>query len=147
MSHGRRFARQISSYIDGELSPRRAARLIAHIERCEQCRSTLMAYRTLRNGVEKLDVDRVPTVPRRTPRWIGVAAALILAVGASLAYTRLSRENEDFPGSAVPVTTTSVYEGAIAKYREAHEAPQPSASFSVSTALARYAVLTSPATE
>lgn len=105
-SHG-----DIQALIDGTLGPIRVAELEQHLDQCDACRALANDLRRIRDLADTLDEpvppdhvwlqiagrlrqegrvhDRLPPAATghrqlRQPLWLGIAAALVLAVGASL---------------------------------------------------------------
>ena len=105
-SHG-----DIQALIDGTLGPIRVAELEQHLDQCDACRALANDLRRIRDLADTLDEpvppdhvwlqiagrlrqegrvhDRLAPVATRhrqfrQPLWLGIAAALLLAVGASL---------------------------------------------------------------
>jgi anti-sigma factor RsiW len=105
-SHG-----DIQALIDGTLGPIRVAELEQHLDQCDACRALANDLRRIRDLADTLDEpvppdhvwlqiagrlrqegrvhDRLVPVATghrqlRQPLWLGIAAALVLAVGASL---------------------------------------------------------------
>ena len=98
----------IQALIDGTLGPIRAAELEQHLDQCEQCRGLARDLRRIRDVAGTIgdpeppdhvwlqiagrlrQEGRVHDQPVAEPRgrhqyvWLAIAAALVLAVGASL---------------------------------------------------------------
>jgi tetratricopeptide (TPR) repeat protein len=119
-----RYLTAINELLDGTLGPLRRAELELHLETCEACAALLADLREIRRATESLDdlpppprvwdqiADRLRQegrvtdaargwVSRPRPVLIGLAAALILAVGASLLMIVRSRD------AAVPATSAT----------------------------------------
>ncbi len=58
-----KYRKQLSSYLDGELSPRRAALIEDHLDQCPACRSVLANYQKIADCIEKQD-DWAVSPPR-----------------------------------------------------------------------------------
>ena len=119
-----RYLTAINELLDGTLGPLRRAELELHLETCEACAVLLADLREIRRATESLnDLPAPPRVwsqiaerlrqegrvtdaargwvSRPRPVLIGLAAALILAVGASLLMIVRSRD------AAVPATSAT----------------------------------------
>lgn len=106
-----RFHGDIQALIDGTLGPIRVAELEQHLEQCDACRALVNDLRRIRDLADTLDEpvppdhvwlqiagrlrqegrvhDQLAPVAAghrqlRQPLWLGIAAALVVAVGASL---------------------------------------------------------------
>jgi len=128
---------QIQELIDGTLGPIRRSELEQHLDKCASCRALYNDLQHLRDVAASMPAleppDHVwmqiagrlrqqgrvhdrPAIarPRRLQyAWMGIAAALIIAVGAALMYVVVP-ENRQGAGSATPgnaVATDSVQSG------------------------------------
>jgi hypothetical protein len=122
-----RYLTAINELVDGTLGPLRRAELELHLETCEACTALLADLREIRRATESLDdlpapaqvwdhiadrlrhEGRVIAAPRGwlsrpSPMLIGLAAALILAVGASLLMIVRSRDAPPAPTAAATAT-------------------------------------------
>jgi anti-sigma factor RsiW len=125
--------RHLSAFQDGELSPRRAAAVRLHLDRCPDCRGRLDALRDLRFSLAALDSpappaglagrilqaaqDRRPLSPLHrfpAPEWLrpswelrvaGVAAAILCALAGAWLGSRLALQPSAAP---VPVAARQV---------------------------------------
>ena len=98
---------EIQDLVDGTLGRFRAAELQQHVDTCDECRALLRDLETIRDAAQSLDalappdhvwlqiagrlrqegrVAELPAAPsnRHQYAWLAIAAALVLAVGASL---------------------------------------------------------------
>jgi anti-sigma factor RsiW len=126
-----RYASQIQDMVDGTLGAIRRAELDMHLEQCEDCRALLDDLRRIHDAAGSLDAlqppDRVwlqiagrlrqegrlaETAPASTPRrshvaLLALAAALVLAVGASLILLWPRAEDARTPVQAGPSAPAS----------------------------------------
>jgi anti-sigma factor RsiW len=103
-----RSAGDIQSFLDGTLGPIRAAELERHLDECDSCRALEHDLRRIRDAADALGDPEPPdhvwlqiagrlrqegrlrdqpvsvATPRQQYVWLAIAAALVLAVGASL---------------------------------------------------------------
>jgi hypothetical protein len=70
------FTQEVSLLVDGELAPREAARLSAHVETCASCRQAREAFLLFREGLRSYEFSPDPHAQRR-------ALAAILGSGTS----------------------------------------------------------------
>lgn len=104
-------ARTLGAYADGELGPRRRARVAAHLARCTACRARLLAWRAAGRHIRETPIpplspdlfgrirarraagERVilpaasPPRSRRPPRLVSAAAAVLVLVLGGLALS------------------------------------------------------------
>lgn len=59
--------RELSAFLDGELSAEKAVRLARHLERCDECRAR---YESEKAAVKRLKAVREPPVPPELRRRI-----------------------------------------------------------------------------
>ncbi len=76
---------KLAAWLDGELPANEAAEVAQHLERCEECRGRVAAYK---QGTETFTaycdaVMQSKTQPR-VPRWVPVLAAAIVFAGVLL---------------------------------------------------------------
>ena len=102
-----RYLNSINELVDGTLGPIRRAEIELHLESCDDCRALVADLREIARAARSLDElqppprvwqqiagrlqaeGRVAAPPALVPRrmnvaWIGLAAALVIVVGASL---------------------------------------------------------------
>jgi anti-sigma factor RsiW len=99
------YSAAISELADGALAPAERARVEAHLDQCAGCRELLADLQALRTDARRLPrleppaalwprltsrlraegvSDRRPRFQRSSIAWLGVAAALVAAIGAAL---------------------------------------------------------------
>jgi hypothetical protein len=146
-----RYRQSIQELIDGTLGPIRRAELELHLDQCDDCRAFAADMRRIHDLAASLDEleppDRVwlqiagrlrqegrvnaPAVAaraRRSTAILAIAAALVLAVGASVFV--LMRYNQTPPQTGAPAATQAVggnaasadpVEGLVAEFRLAEQ--------------------------
>ncbi len=70
MTHAR-WQRQLSAYVDGELTPHEAGELEAHLAQCQSCRAELDRLQSLKSLL-----GRLPERPVPATLWMSIRAAL-----------------------------------------------------------------------
>ena len=133
-----RSRQQIQELIDGALAPIRRSELEQHLDECASCRALYNDLQQLRDVAASMPAIEPPdhvwmqiagrlrqqgrvhdrpamARPRRLQyAWMGIAAALIIAVGAALMYVVVPENRQGAGGAATPgnaVATDSVQSG------------------------------------
>jgi anti-sigma factor RsiW len=120
-----RSRQQIQELIDGTLGPIRRSELEQHLDECASCRALFEDLRKVRDAAASIPTLEPPdhvwmqiagrlrqegrvhdrSAPARAPRlqyaWLGIAAALVIAVGAALMYVIVP---DSQPGGDGPAT-------------------------------------------
>lgn len=114
----------ISAYLDGELTFEEQVRLQDHLASCGRCAADLETMQTVRTAIRSLPVLDLPAgvmptsdgvvVPMRRQRglWVGVAAAVIVAVITIAALVTPGR-------ASVSIDELNSHYGARASYEPA----------------------------
>jgi hypothetical protein len=121
-----RYVTQVQEMVDGTLGAIRRAELEMHLDQCEDCRALLADLRRIREAADSLDelrppdrvwlqiagrlrqegriTEAVPDARARRPHaaWLALAAALLVAVGASLMLVWPRAASTSVPTQAGP---------------------------------------------
>jgi anti-sigma factor RsiW len=125
----------IGDLVDGTLGPLRRAELVLHLETCDRCRALVTDLQRIAEGARALDTlpppDRVWTSVaarlqaegrlRPAARWgfgrhhtaLALAAALVLAIGASLVFLIPADEGSGEPEPATAAAPAGVFEDPV----------------------------------
>jgi hypothetical protein len=85
---------RVTGFVDGELDPREAAAVAAHLETCAACRAQAEAERALRARLRQLEAPALPPAlesrvrdgARRRPAAVPAAARWVLPLAAALVF-------------------------------------------------------------
>jgi len=145
----------IHARLDGELDPSEAELLDEHVRECAECGARVAEARGLRAGASRVvgQLDAAParliqpaTTPtlddsgsmwrllRVTPARASIAAVLLVALGITLTRTRVAKDSEVVPVSAIVSGTASAPMTAMA---EPKEAPAPMRDGLLDSSIAR----------
>ena len=76
---------KLAAWLDGELPANEAAEVAQHLERCEECRRRVAAYKQVTETFTAYcDAVMQSKTQPRVPRWVPVLATAIVAAGMLL---------------------------------------------------------------
>jgi hypothetical protein len=126
---------ELMAYLDGELAPVRAAEMVTHLERCEECKKMAADLRTVSREMAAWEVEgakfglrevRAPSVLAKPQRvwwrrplllWTAAAAALFGSVGLlmlpSLRVAKLEMPEHEQHMSAMPARPNTLQPGMV----------------------------------